>query len=55
MPDARAATVSDMRPESAAVRLGKGKQGRTIVEVSAMTVDDARHYFSELKLQRSIR
>jgi excinuclease ABC subunit A len=39
-----------MRPESAAVRLGKGKQGRTIVEVSAMTVDDARHYFSELKL-----
>jgi len=39
-----------LRPESAAVRLGKGKQGRTIVEVSAMTVDDARHYFSELKL-----
>ena len=39
-----------LRPESAAVRLGKGKQSRTIVEVSAMTVDDARHYFSELKL-----
>ena len=38
-----------LRPESAAVRLGKGKQGRTIVEVSAMTVDDARRYFSELK------
>jgi excinuclease ABC subunit A len=39
-----------LRPESAAVRLGKGKQSRTIVEVSAMTVDDARNYFSELKL-----
>ncbi|MEE8166555.1 MAG: excinuclease ABC subunit UvrA, partial [Myxococcota bacterium] len=38
-----------LRPESAAVRLGKGQQSRTIVEVSAMTVDDARHYFSELK------
>ena len=37
-----------LRSESAAVRLGKGKQARTIVEVSAMTVDDARHYFSEL-------
>ncbi|MCH8890387.1 MAG: excinuclease ABC subunit UvrA, partial [Myxococcales bacterium] len=40
-----------LRPESAAVRLGKGQQSRTIVEVSAMTVDDARHYFSELKLR----
>jgi excinuclease ABC subunit A len=40
-----------LRSESAAVRLGKGKQGRTIVEVSAMTVDDARQYFSELKLR----
>ena len=39
-----------LRPESAAVRLGKGKQSRTIVEVSAMTVDDALHYFSKLKL-----
>ncbi len=39
-----------LRPESAAVRLGSAKQGRTIIEVSAMTVDDARRYFSELKL-----
>ncbi len=39
-----------LRPESAAVRLGRGKQARTIVEVSAMTVDDARQYFSELQL-----
>jgi len=40
-----------LRPESAAVRLGKGKQSRTIVEVSSMTVDDARHHFSELELE----
>jgi excinuclease ABC subunit A len=39
-----------LRPESAAVHLGKGKQRRTLVEISAMTVDDARNYFSELKL-----
>jgi len=39
-----------LRPESGAVRLGSAKQGRTIIEVSAMTVDDARRYFSELRL-----
>jgi excinuclease ABC subunit A len=40
-----------LRPESAAVQLGKGKQSRTLVEVSAMTVDDARRHFSKLELK----
>ncbi len=37
---------SRLRPESTAVRLG----GRTIVEVSRMTIDDARAFFAELRL-----
>jgi excinuclease ABC subunit A len=40
-----------MRPESAAVRLGAGKQSRTIVEVSALTVEEARRFFTELRLR----
>ena len=35
-----------LRPESAAVRVG----GRSIVEVSALTVDDARGFFAKLRL-----
>ena len=38
-----------MRPESAAVRVG----GRTIVEISADTVEDSRNYFSDLRLEGS--
>lgn len=36
-----------LRPESAAVRLG----GKTIVEISQMTIDDARAFFSAMRLQ----
>ncbi len=52
MGDSRCSTCQGnrLRPESAAVQLGKGKHSRTIVEVSAMIVDDARRYFSELNL-----
>ncbi|HXV37788.1 MAG TPA: excinuclease ABC subunit UvrA [Myxococcota bacterium] len=52
MGDARCSSCrgNRLRPESAAVRLGRGKQSRTIVEISAMTVDDARQHFAELQL-----
>jgi excinuclease ABC subunit A len=40
-----------LRPESAAVRLG----GRSIVEVSSLTVDDARRHFAELPLEGAAR
>jgi len=36
-----------LRPESAAVRVG----GATLVEVSALTVDDARGFFDDLRLE----
>ncbi len=39
-----------LRPESAAVRLGSGRAARSIVELSALTVDEARQSFSELAL-----
>jgi excinuclease ABC subunit A len=39
-----------LRPESAAVRLGSGRGAPTIVQVSALTVDEARRTFSELEL-----
>jgi len=42
---------SRMRAESASVILGK----RSIVEVSADTVDDARHFFATLKLEGSAK
>jgi excinuclease ABC subunit A len=42
---------SRLRPESAAVRVG----GRTIVEVSALTVDDALAFFRELRLEGAAR
>ena len=35
-----------LQPESAAVRV----DGRNIVDVSAMTVDEAREFFTEIKL-----
>ena len=40
-----------LRPESAAVRIG----GRTIVEISALTVEDARHFLAELRLEGAAR
>jgi len=40
-----------LRPESAAVRLGD----RGIVEVSALTVDEARNFFKKLKLHGSAK
>ncbi len=40
-----------LRPESAAVRMG----GSTIVEVSALTVDEARRFFRELRLRGAAR
>ncbi len=42
---------SRLRAESAAVRLG----GRTIVDVSAFTVEEARAYFGQLALQGSAK
>src|SRR5262245_29964301 len=42
---------SRMRPESAAVRVGD----RTLVEVSALTVDDAVAFFAELRLEGAAR
>jgi excinuclease ABC subunit A len=42
---------SRLRPESAAVLLG----GHSIVAASALTVDDARRYFRELKLSGAAR
>jgi excinuclease ABC subunit A len=42
---------SRLRPESAAVRLG----GRTIVELSALTVEDARAFFGALALEGAAR
>ena len=44
-----------LRPESAAVRLGEGGHPRSIVEVSALTVDETRRFFDELKLTGSAR
>jgi excinuclease ABC subunit A len=40
-----------LRPESSAVRLG----GRSIVEVSSFTVDEARRHFAELPLEGAAR
>jgi excinuclease ABC subunit A len=40
-----------LRPESAAVRLGR----HSIVEVSALTVEEARSFFKELKLEGAAR
>jgi len=42
---------SRMRPESAAVRVGD----RTLVEISALIVDDALAFFSELRLEGAAR
>jgi excinuclease ABC subunit A len=42
---------SRLRPESAAVRVG----GRTIVELSALTVDDAVAFFAALRLEGAAR
>ncbi|HEY5658106.1 MAG TPA: excinuclease ABC subunit UvrA, partial [Myxococcota bacterium] len=42
---------SRLRAESAAVRVG----GRSIVEVSALTVEEARAFFSELQLEGAAR
>jgi excinuclease ABC subunit A len=44
-----------LRPESAAVRLGEGAQARTLVEVSALTVDEARAFFAGLELSGAKR
>jgi excinuclease ABC subunit A len=51
--DARCSTCAGarLRGESAAVRVG----GRTIVEVSALTVDAARAHFASLELQGAAR
>jgi excinuclease ABC subunit A len=51
--DARCSSCggSRLRPESAAVRLGAS----SIVEVSALTVDDARRFFAELRLRGAAR
>jgi excinuclease ABC subunit A len=42
---------SRLRPESAAVRVG----GRTIVEVSALTIEGARAFFADLQLDGAAR
>jgi excinuclease ABC subunit A len=42
-----------IRPESAAVQLGTGKKSRSIVEVSAMTVEEALRFFDKLQLRGS--
>jgi excinuclease ABC subunit A len=42
---------SRLRAESAAVRVG----GRSIVEISALTVEEARTFFSELRLEGAAR
>ena len=55
--DARCSTCDGMRlrPESAAVRLGEGGGARTIVDVSALTVEDARRFFAGLELRGAAR
>ncbi|MCH7661562.1 MAG: excinuclease ABC subunit UvrA, partial [Euryarchaeota archaeon] len=55
--DARCSTCRGqrLRPESAAVRLGEGTGHRSIVEVSALTVEEARCFFGQLKLTGSAR
>ncbi len=55
--DARCSTCDGMRlrPESAAVRLGEGGGARTIVDVSALTVEDARRFFTGLELRGAAR
>ncbi len=40
-----------LRPESAAVRVG----GRTLVELSSLTIDGAREFFSDLRLEGAAR
>ena len=40
-----------LRPESAAVRVG----GKTLVELSALTIDGARRFFSEIQLEGAAR
>jgi excinuclease ABC subunit A len=42
-----------IRPESAAVQLGTGKKCRSIVEISAMTVEEALRFFDGLELRGS--
>jgi excinuclease ABC subunit A len=51
--DARCSSCngSRLRLESAAVRLGDGKKGRTLVEISSLTVEDARQFFTNLALK----
>ncbi len=51
--DARCSSCggSRLRPESAAVRVGQ----RTIVEVSAFTIEDARGFFGDLELRGAAR
>jgi excinuclease ABC subunit A len=44
-----------LRPESAAVRLGESGGARTIVDVSALTVEEARRFFAELELRGAAR
>ena len=44
-----------LRPESAAVRLGEGGGARTIVDVSALTVEEARRFFAGLELRGAAR
>ncbi len=49
--DCSACGGTRLRPESAAVRVG----GRTIVELSALTVEEARAYFGSLALEGAAR
>src|SRR5690606_8461831 len=41
---------SRLRPESAAVRLGTGPDARTLVQLSALTIDQVRAFFAALRL-----
>jgi excinuclease ABC subunit A len=51
--DARCSSChgSRLRAESAAVLLGSGKLATSLVDVSAMTVEDARDFFTSMKLK----
>jgi excinuclease ABC subunit A len=51
---------SRLRPESAAVRVGAAsgaspREGRTLVELSALTIEQARAFFAELRLEGAAR
>jgi excinuclease ABC subunit A len=55
--DARCSSCggSRLRAESAAVRLPDGRGAKTIIEVSAFTVDEAMRFFGELQLEGAAR